>query len=255
MRTQMPQLSVVIITFNEEKNIGRCLASLDGIADDIVVLDSFSSDATEAICKQYQVNFIQRNWEGYSASKNFANAQAKYNWILSLDADEALSDELKGSILEIKKKEQALPYKFNRLTNYCGKWIRHCGWYPDTKLRIFDRRTTQWEGMIHEKLVVREGTPLQLKGDCLHYSYYTIEEHYRQTDKFSTLSAKSLYARGRKASLLKMLFSPVIKFISCFIFKLGFLDGNAGYTVCKIMAAGTYNKYAKLRALHKEASL
>jgi glycosyltransferase involved in cell wall biosynthesis len=251
----MPQLSVVIITFNEEKNIGRCLGSLDGIADDIVILDSFSSDATETICRQHKVNFIQRNWEGYSASKNFANSQAKYNWILSLDADEALSDELKTSILAVKAKDQPYPYKFNRLTNYCGKWIRHCGWYPDTKLRIFDRRTTQWEGMIHEKLVIREGTPQQLKGDCLHYSYYTIEEHYRQTDKFSTLSAKSLYSEGKNASLLKMVFSPAIKFISCFIFKLGFLDGNAGYTVCKIMAAGTYNKYAKLRALNRGASL
>jgi glycosyltransferase involved in cell wall biosynthesis len=248
----MPELSVVIITFNEEKNIGRCLASIQGIADDIVVLDSFSTDATESICKRSGVNFIQRKWEGYSATKNFANQQAKYNWILSLDADEALSEALQRSILEIKKQDAQKAFKFNRLTNYCGHWVKHCGWYPDTKVRIFDRRTTQWEGSIHEKLVVKGAEPQQLKGDCLHYSYYTIEEHYRQSDKFSTLSAESLYATGKNASVLKLVFSPVVKFISCFVFKLGFLDGTAGYTICKIMASSTYRKYAKLRTLHRK---
>jgi glycosyltransferase involved in cell wall biosynthesis len=250
----MPQLSVVIITFNEEKNIGRCLESIRGIADDIVVLDSFSTDDTENIAKRFSVNFIQRKWDGYSATKNFANSQAKFDWILSLDADEALSDALKRSLLEVKGQNDLHSYKFNRLTNYCGKWIKHCGWYPDTKLRIFDRRTAQWEGSIHEKLIVRDGKPGFLKGDCLHYSYYKIEEHYRQTDKFSTLSAESLFAKGKNVSLLKLLFSPVVKFISCYIFKLGFLDGNAGYTVCKIMAFGTYSKYAKLRALNRRSS-
>lgn len=250
----MPELSVVIITFNEEKNIGRCLESIRGVADDIVVLDSFSSDATEAIVKKHPARFIQRRWEGYSATKNYANAQAKHDWILSLDADEALSDELKEAILAIKRQSEHNSYKFNRLTNYCGKWIKHCGWYPDTKVRIFDRRTATWEGTIHEKLVVQGEEPEFLQGDCLHYSYYTIEEHYRQTDKFSTLSAESLYAKGKNASLLKLWFSPVVKFISCFILKLGFLDGNAGYTVCKIMSFGTYSKYAKLRALNQRSS-
>ncbi|HEX8515383.1 MAG TPA: glycosyltransferase family 2 protein [Bacteroidia bacterium] len=246
----MPQLSVVIITYNEEKNIARCLASVQGIADDIVVVDSFSTDQTETICRTYGVNFIRRNWEGYSATKNYANSQAKYNWILSLDADEALSAELKTSILKAKEQTVQLSFKFNRLTNYCGRFIKHCGWYPDTKVRMFDRRTAQWEGTIHEKLVIREGIPVHLKGDCLHYSYYTIEEHYRQSDKFSTLSAESLFAKGKNASFLKMIFSPAVKFISCYIFKLGILDGNAGFTVCKIMASSTFSKYAKLRKLN-----
>ncbi|MCE3280641.1 MAG: glycosyltransferase family 2 protein [Bacteroidetes bacterium] len=246
----MPQLSVVIITFNEEKNIARCLESIREVADDVVVVDSFSRDKTQAICEQYKVNFIQRKWEGYSATKNFANAQAKFDWILSLDADEALSDELKKSILEIKKQDVQKVYKFNRLTNYCGEWIKHCGWYPDTKIRIFDRRTAQWEGTIHEKLVINEGEPQQLKGDCLHYSYYTIEEHYRQSDKFSSLSAESLYAKGKNASAIKLYLSPLVKFFNTFVLKLGFLDGNAGYTVCKIMASSTYRKYAKLRMLN-----
>jgi glycosyltransferase involved in cell wall biosynthesis len=246
----MPQLSVVIITFNEEKNIGRCLESIKEVADDVLVLDSYSTDNTASICEKYGARFIQRKWQGYSDTKNFANNEAKYDWILSLDADEALSDELKNSIL-IAKQGSPEAYKFKRLTNYCGTWIRHCGWYPDIKIRIFDRRKAKWEGTIHEKLVVKGEEPELLKGDCLHYSYYTVEEHYRQTDKFSTLSAESLYHKGKNASLFKLCLSPVFKFISCYFFKLGFLDGTAGYLVCKIMAFATFSKYDKLRKLHQ----
>jgi glycosyltransferase involved in cell wall biosynthesis len=248
----MPQLSVVIITFNEELNIKRCLESILAIADDIVVVDSFSTDKTEEICKQYNVKFIQRKWEGYSATKNFANSQAQYDWILSLDADEALSEELKKSILKIKKKAETETYKFNRLTNYCGTWIRHCGWYPDAKIRIFDRNKAKWEGKIHEQLITSGSPAILLKGDCLHYSYYTLDQHYRQSDKFSTLSAQSLYERGKKASIIKLWFSPAVKFINDYIFKLGILDGMAGYVICKISAYTTYLKYKKLREMNKK---
>jgi len=248
----MPQLSVVIITFNEELNIKRCLESIQGVADDVVIVDSFSTDRTEEISKKFNVNFIQRKWEGYSNTKNFANAQAKYDWILSLDADEALSDELKNSILEIKKGQTTGTYKFNRLTNYCGKWIKHCGWYPDTKVRIFDRRTSRWEGKIHERLITNETPAVLLKGDCLHYSYYTLDQHYKQSEKFSALQAQSLFERGKKASFIKLWISPPVKFINDFIFKLGFLDGKAGYIICKISAYTTYLKYKKLRELNRK---
>lgn len=246
----MPQLSVVIITFNEEKNIARCLESIERIADDVVIVDSFSTDATESISKKYNVNFISRKWEGYSATKNFANAQAKYDWVLSLDADEALSEELKKSILKAKEGQELKTYKFHRLTNYCGSWIKYCGWYPDTKIRIFDRRITKWEGIIHEKLVIdskQEAT--LLNGDCLHYSYYTIEQHLLQVDKFSTLAAQNLFEKGKKASLLQLWLSPVVKFISDYFLKLGILDGAAGFTICKISAKHSYLKYKKLREL------
>lgn len=247
----MPQLSVVIITFNEEKNIGRCLESIRGIADDIVVVDSHSTDQTEAICKNYPVNFIPHNWEGYSDTKNFANAQAKYDWILSLDADEALSDELKNSILEIKKQGLQKTFSFNRLTNYCGHWVKHCGWYPDKKVRIFDRSITRWNGLIHEELTFSEPVDIvHLKGDCLHYSYYTTDQHYLQADKFTTLAAKDLYEKGQRASVFKLLLSPVNKFIRDYFFKLGILDGAAGYTVSKISAYATFLKYKKLRNLY-----
>ncbi len=259
----MPQLSVVIITFNEEKNIARCLESVQELADDIVVLDSFSTDKTENICKQFNVNFIQRKWEGYSASKNFANSQAKYNWVLSLDADEAPSEELKKSILKAKQGAELKTYKFHRLTNYCGSWIKHCGWYPDTKIRIFDRRITKWEGIIHEKLVIdfssfdyaqddilEMTTGILLKGDLLHYSYYSIEQHYTQTEKFSTLAAQNMFGKGKKSSLLKLYMSPVIKFISDYFIKLGILDGAAGFTICRISAKHSFLKYKKLRELY-----
>ncbi|MBN8695430.1 MAG: glycosyltransferase family 2 protein [Bacteroidetes bacterium] len=248
----MPQLSVVIITFNEEKNIERCLLSVQGIADDIVVLDSFSNDQTEAICKKYKVNFISRKWEGYSPSKNFANAQAKYDWILSLDADEALSDELKRSILDLKAKEELSTAKFNRITNYCGSWIKHGGWYPDTKIRLFDRRITQWTGIIHEELSFsKQVDVLHLKGDCLHYSYYTIEQHYQQAEKFTTIAAKDLFEQKKKASVIKLYISPVVKFFRDYIFKLGCMDGAAGFTVARISAYATYLKYKKLNDLYR----
>lgn len=248
----MPQLSVVIITFNEEKNIGRCLESIQGIADDVVILDSFSTDATESISKKYNVNFISRKWEGYSASKNFANSQAKHDWVLSLDADEELSEELKKSILKAKEGNELKTYKFHRLTNYCGSWVKHCGWYPDTKIRIFDRRITKWEGIIHEKLVIdSKQEAILLTGDLLHYSYYSLEQHLQQTEKFSSLAAQNMFEKGKKASALKMYLSPVVKFISDYIIKLGILDGAAGFTICKISAYHSFLKYKKLRALWK----
>jgi glycosyltransferase involved in cell wall biosynthesis len=248
----MPQLSVVIITFNEEMNIGRCLESIKGIADDVIVVDSFSTDKTEEICKQYNVKFIRHEWEGYSRTKNFANSQAKYDWILSLDADEALSDELKNSILKIKQQQKTGTYKFKRLTNYCGKWIRHSGWYPDIKVRIFDRRTSKWEGTIHEHLITADSSPVLLKGDCLHYSYYTLDQHYKQSDKFSTLQAQSLYEKGKKASLIKLWLNPAIKFLNVYIIKLGILDGLAGYTISRMSAYSSYLKFKKLRTLTKK---
>lgn len=244
----MPQLSVVIITFNEEKNIGRCLESIQGIADDIVIVDSFSKDATEIISKEFDVNFISRKWEGYSATKNFANSQAKYDWILSLDADESLSDELKNSILKAKEGTELKTYKFHRLTNYCGSWIKHCGWYPDTKIRIFDRRITKWEGIIHEKLVINsKQEAILLKGDLHHYSYYSMEQHYMQAQKFTDIAAKELFDNGKRASFFKLVIRPVIKFIRDYFINLGFLDGKAGYIVCRISAYATYLKYKKLR--------
>lgn len=248
----MPKLSVVIITFNEEKNIGRCLNSVKEIADDIVVVDSFSTDKTGEICKSRNVNFIQRKWEGYSSAKNFANTQAKYDWIFSIDADEELSDELKKSILEVKKKNaEPKQYKINRLVNYCGKWIKHGGWYPDIKVRFFDRRKTKWEGIIHEKLMNADEKKCELlKGECYHYTYYTIEQHIKQAQHFTNIAAQDLFKNGAKPNYFKMIFSPAAKLLRDYFFRTGFLDGSAGFTIAWISAKASYWKYYKLKKLH-----
>ena len=250
----MPQLSAVIITFNEEKNIGRCLDSLKDIADDIVVVDSFSSDKTEEICISKGVRFVQHKFAGHIEQKNWAITQAKFPYILSLDADEAVDETLKKSILTVKNNWQQDGYYMNRLTNYCGKWIRHCGWYPDKKLRLWDSRKGKWEGINpHDKYELFEGDKNTgyLKGDILHYSYYSIEQHLQQTEKFTTLSAKALHLKGIKSNWIKLFISPAVKFLQSYFLRLGILDGYYGFMVCKISAHSTYLKYYKLKQLNK----
>src|SRR6056297_3319413 len=173
------KISVVIITFNEEKNIKRCLASIQDVADDIVVVDSYSDDRTEALCKSYGARFITHTFHSHIDQKNWAITQAVYPHILSLDADESLSAELKESILEVKKDWEYDGYYFNRLTNYCGKWIRHTTWYPSRKLRLWDSRKGSWGGINpHDQFILEPGcTRKYLKGDILHYSYYQLDEH------------------------------------------------------------------------------
>ena len=246
----MPQLSVVIITYNEEKNIARCLNSVKDIADDIVVVDSFSTDNTPSICKMYSVNFIQHSWQGYSLSKNIANSNAKYNWVLSIDADEALSEELKQSIIKQKQLSELSTCKFNRLTNYCGNWVKHGGWYPDTKIRIFDRTVSKWEGEIHEELIVPKNIAIKhLNGDCLHYSYYTPQEHYLQTEKFTTIAAHELFKQKKSSSPFDLYIRPAVKFFKDYVIKFGFLDASTGFTIARISAYATYLKYKKLHQL------
>ncbi|MCD6067291.1 MAG: glycosyltransferase family 2 protein [Bacteroidetes bacterium] len=252
----MQNLSIVIITFNEEKNIGRCLESVKDVADDIVVLDSFSTDRTEAICRSYsKVQFIQRAWEGYSASKNFANEQAKYDWILSLDADEALNDELISILQDLKRTDSLHTYSFNRLTNYCGTWIKHSGWYPDKKLRLFNRSKSKWEGTIHEELSVPAGEQVKhINQDILHYSYYTLDDHLKQIEKFTDIASKDLYARGKKPAAYKLWLNTIAKFISYYFLHLGFLDGAAGFSIARYSAWATWLKYRKTRDLFKHAN-
>ncbi|MCK4407890.1 MAG: glycosyltransferase family 2 protein [Bacteroidales bacterium] len=250
----MPQLSVVIITLNEEKNIGRCIDSIKDIADEIVVVDSFSTDKTRQICESENVRFILHEFEGYIEQKIYASSQAKFPYILSLDADEALSEELKKSIIKVKENWNFDGYTMNRLTNYCGKWIKHCGWYPDKKLRLFDSRLGKWKGVNpHDEFVLKTGAKTtHLKGDILHYSYYSLEEHLKQIEKFTDISSKELFKNGKKFSSFKLIFNPVFKFIRDYFFNLGFLDGRLGYIICKYSAKATYLKYYKLIKLHQQ---
>jgi glycosyltransferase involved in cell wall biosynthesis len=202
----MPALSVVIITLNEERNIGRCLQSVSGLADEVIVVDSFSTDRTAEICRAAGAKFIPRAWEGYSATKNFAASQSSHDWILSLDADEALSGPLRASLVKIKS-GNTMPFgEFNRLTRYENHWVRHCGWYPDKKLRLYDRRFASWQGDLHEKLIATTPQPVMfLDGDLLHYSYYSRDEHMAQIRRFSEIGARQLYDQGQDAGLTKIL--------------------------------------------------
>lgn len=250
----MNKLSVVIITFNEAKNIAKCLQAALPVADEIIVYDSFSTDDTCKLATQHGAKVFQGKWLGYSESKNLANAKASHDWILSLDADEVLSEELQENILKLKAAGLQTA-SFRRLTNYCGTWIRHAGWYPDIKLRLFNRQQMKWQGLIHEEIksIHEENiSPYLLQGDCLHYSYYHVEEHYKQTEKFSTLSAQSLFEKGIKSNVIKLYLAPLFKFIQMYFFKLGILDGYYGFVVCKISAQATYQKYAKLKALNSK---
>jgi glycosyltransferase involved in cell wall biosynthesis len=248
----MIPISVVIITFNEEKNIARCINSVKPIADEVVVLDSFSKDATKSICESLGVKFYEHAFDGHIEQKNRAITYATYPHVLSLDADEALDENLTNAIIAIKKNWTHDGYYMNRLTNYCGHWVKHCNWYPDTKLRLWDSRKGSWTGINpHDKYELKSGdkNTMQIKGDILHYSYYTVQDHYKQVEYFTNIASKSFVNSGKKASLFKLIINPVVKFINIYLFNLGFLDGKAGFLISKISAYATYLKYKKIRAI------
>lgn len=257
----MTSLSAVIITFNEERNIERCIRSLGKVADDIVVLDSFSQDKTQTICEQltaeFPVRFFQKEWINYSVNKNHLNKLAKYDYLLSIDADEALDEQLEKEILQRKQGGLSGAYRVNRLTNYCGKWIKHSGWYPDIKTRIFSRKDAEWAGeYVHETLEFKKSVTEQLlPGHLLHYSYYSGEDHRSRADRYSALTAKKMHAKGKKASLLKPYLSALARFVSMYIFKLGILDGVMGFRIARISAASNIFKYKELRRLNKTGNI
>ena len=245
------KISAVIITYNEEKNIDRCLFSLKDVVDEIVVVDSHSTDDTKAICEKYCVKFISHDFEGHIEQKNWAITQAGFPVVLSLDADEALTNELKSSILAVKKNWKFDGYEFNRLTNYCGHWVKYCGWYPDKKLRLWDKSKGKWGGNNpHDTFIMNEKTTIGfLKGDLLHYSFYSIDEHVKQVNYFSSIAASSYHSKGKKSNTLKILIAPKLKFVKCYLLKLGFLDGYYGYVISKVSAHETFLRYAKLKRL------
>ena len=246
-------ITSAIITLNEERNIERCIRSVQSFSDEIIVLDSLSTDRTKEICESLGVRFVERTWEGYSASKNYLNSLAKSEYIFSIDADEAASDELQSTILELKKSNATALYSVNRLTNYCGKWIKHSGWYPDIKTRLFPKEVCSWTGdYVHEELSC-SGTMenLLLEGHLEHYSYYDYADHRARADKYSALTAQKFHAQGKKASILKPYLSAVGRFISMYFLKLGFLDGWMGLKIAQISAQSNVFKYKELRRLNQ----
>ena len=242
----MTKLSVVIITFNEEQNITRCIASVRAIADEIIVLDSFSTDKTCYLAQQAGATIVQQVFEGYTLQKQRAVALAQNDFVFSIDADEAVSDELRQSILAEKENGFAADaYEMNRL-NFLGNHpIKTCGLYPDTKIRIWNRTKGGWQGgQVHEQLVMRQNTSAKkLNGDLLHYTYATIQDMEQQMEKFARLAAGDLKAENSFFLLTKMLFSAPFKFLRSYILKAGFTDGAAGLAICYHQSRGVFLKY------------
>lgn len=250
----MTSLAVVLITLNEERNIKRCLDSVRDLADEIIVLDAFSTDKTAEICAAHprKVSFVQREWKGYSASKNYLNSLVKSDYILSLDADEALSPELYQEILVEKQRGFTGTYSVNRLTNYLGKWIRHSGWFPDIKPRLFPREGSYWDGAyVHEELITPAGNRKTFHGVLEHYSYYSYADHRARADKYSYLTAQKFHAAGKTVGPLKPYISAIGRFVAMYFIKLGFLDGWMGFKIAQISAQSNVVKYKELRRLNK----
>ena len=247
----MPALSATIITHNESANIARIIRSLS-CADEIVVIDSNSTDDTREIASRLGARIIRHAFEGFAAQKNFSSEQAKHDWILSLDADEELDDRSQAAILEWKRSEpSAAGYQFARRAYYLGRWILHSGWYPDYKLRLFDRRQGSWQGVfVHESVVVK-GPVTTLPGDILHYTCNSLEEHAARIEFYTHLAAMEMFERNERVGFLRRIMAPPWIFLNTYVLRLGILDGPQGYLIAKMAARYVQRKYAKLEEFRK----
>lgn len=250
----MHALSVVIITYNEEKNIRRCIGSVKMIADEIIVLDSFSVDDTVKIAVSMGAVVRQSEFNGYINQKNKAIHEASHDYVLLMDADEELSDELALSIREAKQDFRFRAYSMKRCNIFRGKYIRHGLWYPDKKLRLFDKRIGSCGGLNpHDKIIMQEEVDVKLlKGELLHYTYDSLEEYRNRNYEVSTVAAQSLYDSGIRRSRLKIIFSPLWAFVNGYFLRLGFLEGYEGFVIALNTAQQCYSKYQKLRQLQRE---
>jgi glycosyltransferase involved in cell wall biosynthesis len=245
----MMKISATIITFNEERNIARVIESLR-CCEEILVLDSGSNDRTVEIAGKLGARVEEASWHGYAAQKNIAAELATHDWILSLDADESLSEALEAEIWHIKKagaKYQG--YTMPRMAQYLGRWILHSGWYPDRKVRLFDRRKARWVGeFVHESVKV-DGPVGHLESNLLHFTCSSLSEHLRTMDSYTTLAAQEMVTRGQSLGFARLLLDPPWTIFRTYVLKLGFLDGIEGLTIAYM--AGLYNfvKYAKARAM------
>lgn len=253
------EISAAIITYNEEQNIKDCLMSLLPVADEIIVVDSFSTDKTAEICESFKkVTFIKKKFDGHVQQKNYAVSQTTNSFVLSLDADERLDKEL---IASIKAKKQSTPdhnsaYEFARLSSFCGQWIKHSGWYPDRKVRLWHKNYGQWGGKNpHDRVILNDGITVSvLKGSMLHYTFRTIEEHMNQINKFSSIAAQAMFEKSKTKNVwINILFGPLFTFIKKYFIQAGFLDGFYGFIIAKNSAHAKFLKYVKYQQLKKSA--
>lgn len=255
----MPQptrmkISAIVITRNEEQNLADALRSL-AWADEIIVVDSESTDRTVAIARAFTERIIVRAWPGYAAQKNFAAEQARFDWIFSLDADERVSEALAREIAQLKQTDEptAAGFEMPRRAHYLGRWIKHSGWYPDYKLRLYDRRRGRWRGdYVHEGIEL-DGKVERFKGDLLHYTVRDASDHHLRIDRYTTLAARQSYAQGKRASVGSIMLVPLATFIRSYVFKLGFLDGLQGLAIARFAAHYAFLKNLKLWEMsHKQ---
>ena len=247
-------LSVCIITFNEERNIRECLESV-AWADEIVVVDSFSTDATLDICLELTSKVYQREWPGWVAQKDYARSMAQHEWVLSLDADEHVSPELRAeieSILEAPEVEYD-GFEMPRLAWYMGRWIRHGGWYPGRRVRLFRKSKAQWVGTDPHDRAEVDGRVGRLRGNILHYTYRDFSHHLQTIDRYSTVGAQALFEQGKRSRWFHLVLRPPLNAIRKYVIQLGFLDGLPGVLIALMTAVGTMSKYAKLREMWQQA--
>lgn len=241
------------MTLNEDKNITGCLASIGEAADELLVVDSFSTDETVNLARQAGARVLQHPFEGHVEQRAYSIAQAKYEYVLVLDADERLSEELRRSIAAVRANWTHDCYWCNRLSYFGDRWIRHGAWYPDRKMRLFDRRKYRIGGINpHDRLEPAEGAAEgRLKGDLLHYTNESLEDRARTVNKFSTIAARAFHERGKKGSLRRVIFKPFLRFFAEYFLKRGFLDGFYGFVIARSSSYYVFLREAKLLAIDR----
>ncbi|TGM59997.1 glycosyltransferase family 2 protein [Leptospira adleri] len=254
--TKGKKLSVAIITYNEERNIGECIESCLEIADEIVVLDSNSTDNTEKISKSYpNVRFFKQKFKGHIEQKNDAISLCKFDWILSLDADERVSPELQSSLRKFKEEEgfeERNGFQVSRLTFHLGRFIRYSGWYPQFRYRIFKKGNAIWGGENPHDYISIQGKGGKLSGDIIHYSFRDLTHQVNTINQFSSIVAMTRQRKGKRFSVLRTIYKPFSKFIETYFFKFGFLDGFPGWVIAVSSAYSTFLKDAKQYELEKK---
>lgn len=239
-----------MITKNAAGKLAACLSSLS-FCDEILVVDSGSSDSTCEIARSFNARIIEKPWLGFGRQKQFAVDQASNDWVFCIDADEWVSTQLAASIAQKLKQPSAPVYRMARRNRFLGKWLRHGEGYPDWSLRLFDRRSARWsDDPVHEK-VLYAVTPGTLEGDLMHESAESLREYIEKQNSYTSLAAQQLFERGQSANALRLLGSPVVRFIKFYVFRFGFLDGMPGFAHTVIGCMNSFTKYAKLAELNR----
>jgi glycosyltransferase involved in cell wall biosynthesis len=247
------QLTVTVITYNEAAHIAAALDSVSW-ADEIIVVDSGSTDATVEIARGKATRVLTREWRGYSDQKNFAAEQASHDWVLSVDADERVTPALATEIRALLQRgPEARGYRIRRVSYYLGRWIRSTDWFPDYQLRLYDRRAGRWNGMkIHESFRLTGGEPLKLAGELEHYAYRDISHHLQKIDAYTTLMAEQMYDGGRRTNSLALAVHPWFAFVRNYFLRGGFRDGTAGFVISLLNSYYVFLKLAKLWELQRD---